>query len=131
MKTNLNTWSLKKTLTILPIIFFSLPTIAQSDNAGDWLTYHRTYNSERYSLLKQISPSNVKQLHLLHTFDLGKDLSSMQTGPVVNDGSMYFNGAGVISYQADGKQYIAVAAGMKAPLWPKPSIASKILIYEL
>ena len=30
------------------------------------------------------------KLHLLHTFDLGKDVSSMQTGPVVIDGIMYF-----------------------------------------
>jgi alcohol dehydrogenase (cytochrome c) len=41
------------------------------------------------------------------------------------------NGGGVISYEVNGKQYIAVAAGMKAPLWPKQSKASKIMIYGL
>ncbi len=41
------------------------------------------------------------------------------------------NGGGVISYEVNGKQYIAVAAGMKAPLWPKQSKTSKIMIYGL
>lgn len=77
-------------MVILPFSFFSGQTIAQSDNAGDWLTYNRTYNSDRYSPLKQINTTNVKQLHLVHTFDFGKDISSLQTGPVVVDGIMYF-----------------------------------------
>jgi len=55
-----------------------------------------------------------------------------QTGKVLWKSSTDLpNGGGVISYAVNGKQYIAVAAGMKAPLWPKPSNASKILIYGL
>lgn len=41
------------------------------------------------------------------------------------------NGGGVITYSVNGKQYVAVAAGMKAVLWPKQSNASKIMIYGL
>jgi alcohol dehydrogenase (cytochrome c) len=41
------------------------------------------------------------------------------------------NGGGVISYSVDGKQYIAIAAGMKSGLWPMPSNESKIMIYGL
>jgi alcohol dehydrogenase (cytochrome c) len=55
-----------------------------------------------------------------------------QTGKILWKSSTDLpNGGGVISYSVNGKQYIAVAAGMKAPLWPKPSNASKILIYGL
>jgi alcohol dehydrogenase (cytochrome c) len=81
-------------LKVLPFvfgIFFTIHAMAQSGKSdGDWLTYNRTYNSDRYSPLKQITRANVKNLHLLHTFDLGKDVSSMQTGPVVINGVMYF-----------------------------------------
>jgi hypothetical protein len=41
------------------------------------------------------------------------------------------NGSGVISYSVNGKQYTAVAAGMKSGLWSKPSTASKVIIYGL
>lgn len=41
--------------------------------------------------MKQITKANVSKLHLLHTFDLGRDVSSLQTGPVVIDGIMYFS----------------------------------------
>ena len=72
-------------------IFPVMPAISQSGNASaDWISYNRTYEGDRYSPLNQINTSNVKQLHLLHTFDLGKDISSLQTGPVVVDGIMYF-----------------------------------------
>jgi alcohol dehydrogenase (cytochrome c) len=78
-------------MVFLPVIFFAMSVVAQQDEApGDWFTYNRTYNSERFSPLKQINTNNVKQLHLLHSFNLGKDLSSMQTGPVVVNGVMYF-----------------------------------------
>jgi alcohol dehydrogenase (cytochrome c) len=64
---------------------------AQSGNSqNDWLTFNRTYGGDRYSPLKLITTANVKQLHLLYTFDLGNDVSSLQTGPVVVNGTMYF-----------------------------------------
>jgi alcohol dehydrogenase (cytochrome c) len=92
MKTNFISSCVKTTLVVfLSIVFFTVPTIAQPGNApGDWLTYNRTYSGERYSPLKQINTTNVKQVHLLHIFNLGKDVSSMQTGPVVINGVMYF-----------------------------------------
>ncbi|WP_336139777.1 hypothetical protein, partial [Klebsiella pneumoniae] len=53
------------------------------DSPENWPAYNRTYNGERYSPLKQITTANVKQLRLLHSFDLGRDISSLQTGPIV------------------------------------------------
>jgi alcohol dehydrogenase (cytochrome c) len=40
-------------------------------------------------------------------------------------------GGGIISYAVDGKQYIAVAAGMKSPVWPEAAKKSRIMIYGL
>ncbi len=92
MKKNLIFSFLKKIYSaIFPVFLCTAPILAQTkDKAEDWLNYNRTYEGDRYSPLKQITPANVSKLHLVHTFDLGKDVSSMQTGPVVVNGTMYF-----------------------------------------
>src|SRR6185312_16254989 len=91
MKKNQIFLVLPKALSLICSVFILIPTMAQSNNASaNWLTYNRTYEGDRYSPLKQINTTNVKQLHLLHIFDFGKDISSLQTGPVVVDGIMYF-----------------------------------------
>jgi alcohol dehydrogenase (cytochrome c) len=72
--------------------FSAVQMFAQTvQTQGNWTTYNRTYSGDRYSPLKQITKANVKQLHLLHTFDLGKDVSSLQTGPLVINGVMFFS----------------------------------------
>jgi alcohol dehydrogenase (cytochrome c) len=40
-------------------------------------------------------------------------------------------GGGIISYLARGRQYIAVASGMKSPVWPGAAKQSRILVYGL
>ncbi|MEP6764670.1 MAG: PQQ-binding-like beta-propeller repeat protein [Gemmatimonadaceae bacterium] len=40
-------------------------------------------------------------------------------------------GGGIISYGAQGRQRIAVATGMKSPIWPGGSAASQIVVYGL
>ncbi len=40
-------------------------------------------------------------------------------------------GGGVISYVAGGKQRLAVASGMTAPIWPAPESTAKIVILAL
>jgi alcohol dehydrogenase (cytochrome c) len=79
-------------LAHVAIIFWTLPTIAQSIkvSTADWPSYNRTLSSDRFSPLDQITTSNVSKLHLLHRFDLGNDVGSLQTGMVVIDGIMYF-----------------------------------------
>ena len=83
---------LKKIYTaIFPVLLCTAPILAQTKDKGDdWPNYNRTYEGDRYSPLKQITTANVSKLHLLHTFDLGNDVSSLQTGPVVVHGIMYF-----------------------------------------
>jgi alcohol dehydrogenase (cytochrome c) len=40
-------------------------------------------------------------------------------------------GGGVISYEAGGKQYVAVAAGLNSPIWPIKGGPARVAIYSL
>jgi len=54
----------------------------------NWLTYSGSYASQRYSLLKQIDPANVKNLELKWVFQ-AQSLQKFETTPLVVDGIMY------------------------------------------
>ena len=56
---------------------------------ADWLTYNRTLAGDRFSPLKEIDRSNVAQLKAICTYTL-PEVSSLQTGPLVVDGTMFF-----------------------------------------
>jgi alcohol dehydrogenase (cytochrome c) len=58
----------------------------------NWLTYSGGYASQRYSLLRQIRPSNVEQLELKWVFQ-AQSLESFETTPLVADGVMYLTEA--------------------------------------
>ena len=58
------------------------------DEPGNWLTYSRTYNSQRYSHLDQIRRDNVKNLELKWVFQ-AKSLENFEATPLVVDGIMY------------------------------------------
>jgi alcohol dehydrogenase (cytochrome c) len=91
MKKNHILFSLRSLCPVVCAIFLLTPARAQTDNtSSNWLSYNRNYEGDRFSPLKQINTTNIKQLHLLHTFDFGKDVSSLQTGPLVVNGIMYF-----------------------------------------
>ncbi|RPI50032.1 MAG: hypothetical protein EHM55_22375, partial [Acidobacteria bacterium] len=55
---------------------------------SDWLTYSGTYNSQRHSLLKQITPQNVGSLQAKWVYQLVGQ-QHVQAVPVVADGVMY------------------------------------------
>ena len=40
-------------------------------------------------------------------------------------------GGGVISYEAGGKQYVAVAAGLNSAIWPVKGGPARVMIYAL
>jgi alcohol dehydrogenase (cytochrome c) len=40
-------------------------------------------------------------------------------------------GGGIVTYQAGGRQLVAMASGMKSPIWPGGSNASRIVVYGL
>ena len=54
----------------------------------NWLTYSGNYSSQRYSLLDQITPQNVKNLELQWVFQ-ARSLEKFETTPLVVDGVMY------------------------------------------
>jgi quinohemoprotein ethanol dehydrogenase len=59
---------------------------------GNWMTYGRTYDEQRFSPLQQINDRNVSQLGLAWYFDLDTRRGQEAT-PIVVDGVMYFTTA--------------------------------------
>jgi alcohol dehydrogenase (cytochrome c) len=54
---------------------------------NDWLMYNRTYDSQRYSPLKQIDRTNVNQLRMVWT--RGQSPGAQEGIPLVHNGIMY------------------------------------------
>jgi len=82
-------------------ILLAAPLLAQIDSdrlvhAGsepqNWLTYSGEYNGQRYSLLDQITPENVKNLELKWVFQ-AHSTEKFEATPLVVDGVMYFAAA--------------------------------------
>jgi len=59
---------------------------------GNWMTYGRTYEEQRFSPLNQVNDRNVSQLGLAWYFDLDTQRGQEAT-PIVVDGVMYFTSA--------------------------------------
>jgi len=59
---------------------------------GNWMTYGRSYDEQRFSPLNQITDRNVSQLGLAWYFDLDTRRGQEAT-PIVVDGVMYFTSA--------------------------------------
>ena len=53
----------------------------------------------------------------------GRVLHQVQTGAPT--------GAGIITYEAGGRQYVAVAGGSISPIWPLPAATSRVTIFGL
>lgn len=62
--------------------------VKASDEPQNWLSYGGTYSGQRYSQLKQIDASNVKNLELRWVFQ-ARSLQSFSATPLVVDGIMY------------------------------------------
>lgn len=54
----------------------------------NWLTYSGSYSSERYSLLDQVTPRNVKNLQV-EWIHQPRSLEKFELTPLVVDGVMY------------------------------------------
>src|SRR5216684_4426181 len=68
-------------------------SIVEADHdAGNWMTYGRTYSEQRFSPLSQISAGNVKQLGLAWYADLDTNRGQEAT-PLVIDGVLYVSTA--------------------------------------
>ena len=62
--------------------------VRANDEPHNWLTYSGSYSSRRHSALRQIDPSNVKNLELKWIHQMGV-VQSVSTTPIVVDGVMY------------------------------------------
>jgi len=66
------------------------PILHADREPQNWLTYSGTYKSQRYSLLNEITPENVKDLQLqwlLQTNTSGR----LEATPIVVDGILYYS----------------------------------------
>jgi PQQ-dependent dehydrogenase (methanol/ethanol family) len=59
---------------------------------GNWMTYGRTYQEQRFSPLRRVNDQNVAQLGLAWYYDLDTRRGQEST-PIVVDGVMYFTSA--------------------------------------
>jgi quinohemoprotein ethanol dehydrogenase len=65
-------------------------TLKSSGKSGeDWLTYGFTPGETRYSPLIQLNPSNVKQLGLAWSYDLGAGGGGQEATPLVWNGTLF------------------------------------------
>jgi alcohol dehydrogenase (cytochrome c) len=80
-------------------LFWLIPLSLAAQVSGDrllhssvepqnWLTYSGDYSSHHYSLLRQISIANVKDLELKWVFQ-AQSLQKFESTPLVVDGVMY------------------------------------------
>ncbi|HUB83319.1 MAG TPA: PQQ-dependent dehydrogenase, methanol/ethanol family [Bryobacteraceae bacterium] len=85
---------------LLPLVFLSGSLLAQvtydrllhaDREPQNWLTYSGGYMSQRYSLLTQINPANVKNLQLKWVYHplYTKGQAKMENTPLVVDGVLY------------------------------------------
>ena len=78
-----------------------------AEQGSNWLTHTRDYSGTRYSPLKQINTTNVAQLRVACSFQVGQQ-AAFQTGPVVHNGTMYITA---------GWATIALDAATCRPKW--------------
>jgi quinohemoprotein ethanol dehydrogenase len=60
---------------------------------GNWMSYGRTYDEQRYSPLDRIGPPNVAKLGLAWHYDLDTAARAQESTPLVIDGVMYVTSA--------------------------------------
>jgi quinohemoprotein ethanol dehydrogenase len=73
------------------------------ETPGDWLSYGRNYQENRYSPLNQITKSNINELGLAWSINLGTT-RGIEATPIVVDGIMYLTGPWSIVYAIDARK---------------------------
>jgi quinohemoprotein ethanol dehydrogenase len=77
--------------------------LSTDETPGDWLSYGRNYQEDRFSPLNQITKSNIKNLGLVWSINLGTS-RGIEATPVVVDGIMYITGPWSIVYAIDARK---------------------------
>ena len=82
--------------------------LAEADSGGNWLTYGRTYDEQRFSPLKEINDRNVSDLGLAWHADIASP-DGLAATPLVVDGVIYLSGGmGLV---------VALNAGTGKEIW--------------
>src|SRR5215475_2242429 len=101
---------MRKLLLILPVILGSILLAAEIPAFESWDQYLGGSDSLQYSSLKQINKSNVKQLEVAWTYEVG-GYNPMVFGPTVVDGTMFVYGANAL---------VALDAATGKEIWRHP-----------
>jgi alcohol dehydrogenase (cytochrome c)/quinohemoprotein ethanol dehydrogenase len=67
--------------------------VTAGDESGNWMSYGRTYDEQRFSPLSGINAQNVSQLKLAWHYDLDTAHRVQESTPLVIDGVMYVTSA--------------------------------------
>ena len=70
--------------------------------AGEWITHGRTYAETRFSPLRQIDSTNVKNLGLAWSFDTDTT-RGLEATPIIVDGVMYTTGSWSVVFALDAR----------------------------
>src|SRR6185503_12645415 len=70
---------------------------------GEWLSYGRTYDEQRFSPLAKVDAGNVAQLGLAWYYDLDTAHRVQESTPLVIDGVMYVTSAWSKLFALDAK----------------------------
>jgi len=72
------------------------------ETPGDWLSYGRNYQEDRFSALSQITKSNIGQLGLAWSLNIGTK-RGVEATPLVVDGIMYLTGPWSLVFAIDAR----------------------------
>ena len=96
---------MKRVALILTICAAALAQVTYNDlrtaAPGNWLSYNGSYNSQRHSLLKQITSDNVGDLVAKWVYHV-PGASRLESVPVVVDGVLYISQPNEV-YALDGR----------------------------
>src|SRR5262245_8097833 len=101
----------KRLIALFVLLFISAAVQAQvsndrllrtADEPQNWLTYSGSYAAQRYSVLRQITPANVKNLEQKWVFQ-AESLEKFEATPLVVDGIMYLTQAPSDAVALDAK----------------------------
>lgn len=90
-----------------PVTPERLKNAGSEAEAGNWLTVHRTYDSNRFSPLDEINASNVGDLKLAFSVPIGGlepsafGVGAYEATPLVNDGRIYLSDPWGTPYKID------------------------------
>ena len=76
--------------------------VGADSRRGDWLSYGRTYDEQRFSPLDQIHDGNADKLGLAWAFDTATD-RGLEATPLVINGVMYTTGSWSVVYAIDAR----------------------------